>query len=250
MEAILVQPVGLAVDDEERCAGGHELPEPGDELEHDIGPGGFLDELLVSDHRQDTRLRGADDRRGAGLGDRRSHLVRVAAVDELPAVLADELDERGDPQRLADVLHVDDEHRDADEHEDERRDDRDAGHLTGAVTVVRDLPDGEDRVDERRDEEADRKLARLVAQDALDDPRRELPHRELHDDHRDRQHERREAHHRRRDGRQDRRRRIRVRRRGSRGSRRIRRDGRGLACRRRSRHPRARRAQARTRGSP
>ena len=46
-------------------------------------------------------------------------------------------------------------------------------------------------VGERRDEHADRELARPVAQDRLHDPRRELAHRELDDDHRDRQDERR-----------------------------------------------------------
>ena len=82
---------------------------------------------------------------------------------------------------------------------------RDAGHVAGAVTVVRHLAQGEDRVHERRDEQTDRELARFVAQDALHDARRELAHRELNDNHRDRQHERGQAHHRGSDGRKNRR---------------------------------------------
>ena len=101
------------------------------------------------------------------------------------------------------MVHVDDENRDAGQDEQERRHDRDARHLAGAVAVVDHLADGEDGVNERRDEEADRELARLVAQDALDDARGELTHRELDDDHRDRQHQRGQADHRRRDGGQD-----------------------------------------------
>ncbi len=56
---------------------------------------------------------------------------------------------------------------------------------------------------ERRDEEPDRELARLVSQDALHDPGRELTHGQLDDDHRDREYERGQADHRARDGGQD-----------------------------------------------
>ena len=84
------------------------------------------------------------------------------------------------------------------------------GTLPVPSPLIGDLAEREERVDERGDEEADRELARLVPQDALDDPRRELAHRELDDDHRDRQHERGEAHHRGGDGRKDVGRRIRA----------------------------------------
>jgi hypothetical protein len=60
---------------------------------------------------------------------------------------------------------------------------------------------------ERGDEEPDGELAGLIAEDPLHDPGRELPHRQLNDNHRDGEHERRGAHHRDRDRRQDRRRR-------------------------------------------
>ncbi len=56
---------------------------------------------------------------------------------------------------------------------------------------------------ESRDEQSDRELARLVAQDALHDPWRELTHGQLDDDHRDREHERGQADHRSRDGGED-----------------------------------------------
>ena len=58
-------------------------------------------------------------------------------------------------------------------------------------------------VGERGHEQPDRQLARLVAQERLHDPRRELPHRQLHDDHRDRQHQRRQRDHRHGDRRQN-----------------------------------------------
>ena len=90
-----------------------------------------------------------------------------------------------------------------DKNEHERRHDRDAGHVARAVAVDRHLAEREDGVDERRDEESDRELARLVPQDALHDARRELAHRELDDDHRDREDERGQAHHRGGDGRKD-----------------------------------------------
>jgi hypothetical protein len=61
-----------------------------------------------------------------------------------------------------------------------------------------------DGVHERGDEESDRKLARLVAEDLLHDPGRELPHRQLDDNHGDRQNEGCQTRHRDRDRRQDR----------------------------------------------
>ena len=57
---------------------------------------------------------------------------------------------------------------------------------------------------ERTDEDADRELTRLVLQDRLHDPRRELAHRQLDDHHRDRQHQSGQTHHRGGDRPQDR----------------------------------------------
>ena len=61
--------------------------------------------------------------------------------------------------------------------------------------ICTDLPDCEDRVDERRHEQPDRKLARLVLQNTLDDAGRELRHGELHHYHGDRQDQSSEADH-------------------------------------------------------
>ena len=130
-------------------------------------------------------------------------MVRVFAVEELARLLPDELDQRGDAKRLANVVYVDDQHRDADENEQEGSQQRDSGHLARTVAVVDDLADGEDRMDERRDKEPDRELARLVSQDALHDARGELTHRQLDDDHRDREDERGETDHRACDGGED-----------------------------------------------
>ena len=118
-------------------------------------------------------------------------------------LVADEFDERRDAQCLSDVVHVHDENGDAQEDEDERRHDRDAWHVARAVAVDGHLAEREDGVDESRDEEADRELARLVPQNALHDAGRKLTHGELDDDHGDRENERSQAHHRGGDGRED-----------------------------------------------
>ena len=205
-QPILIEPYRLAQHPEQRCVRRHEFPERGNEFQLAIGAHCFLDELLRADRGDNTGLRGSHDPRFAGLVRESLSLVRVHAIKQRARVLADEFDQRRDSQRLPDVLYVDDEHRDARKNEQERGHDRDAGHVASAVTVVCHLAQGEDRVHERRDEQTNRKLARLVAQDALHDARRKLAHRELNDDHRDRQHERRQAHHRGSDSRKNRRR--------------------------------------------
>ena len=101
------------------------------------------------------------------------------------------------------MVYVHDENCDADENEYKRRHDCDAWHVARAVSVDGHLAEREDRVDESRDEQADRELARLVPQNALHDAGRKLTHGELDDDHRDRKNERGQAHHRGGDGRED-----------------------------------------------
>ena len=203
MQPILVQVGRLAVHAEERRAGRHELPEGRHELEPAARSSGFLDECLRADLGDHTGLPGRHDGKRSRLGLELSALVRVLAVEKLACLLADELDERRDAKRLPDVVHVDDKNRDAGDHEQERGHDRNSRHLAGAVAVVGHLAGGEDGVNESGDEQADRELARLVAQDALDDARGELTHRELDDDHRDRQHQCGQADHRCRDGGED-----------------------------------------------
>jgi hypothetical protein len=58
------------------------------------------------------------------------------------------------------------------------------GNLPCAIAPVHNLADRQHGVHEGRDEEPDRELAGLVAKDPLHDPGRELPHRQLDDDHR------------------------------------------------------------------
>ena len=110
--------------------------------------------------------------------------------------MPDELDQRRHPQRLADVVHIDHQGGDAREHEHVRRRHGDARNPPRAVPAVDHLSRRQHGMDEGRDEQPDRELAGLIAEDPLHDPRRELPHRQLDDDHRDREHERRQAHHR------------------------------------------------------
>jgi hypothetical protein len=118
--------------------------------------------------------------------------------------VTDEFYQRRHTQRLADVVHIDDQDGDARQHEEVRGRHRDTWDLTGAIAQVHDFARRQYRVHEGRDEEPDSELARLVLEDPLHDPGRKLSHRQLNDDHRDREHERREAHHRGRDGGQDR----------------------------------------------
>ena len=72
-----------------------------------------------SDHRDDTGFR----RQRCAGPPRQSQAAPawVQAVDELPRIVADQLDQGGDAQRLADVMHVHDQRGDAREHEDVRR---------------------------------------------------------------------------------------------------------------------------------
>ena len=67
---------------------------------------------------------------------------------------------------MVDVQHEDD---DADDDEQVRDHDREAGH--GTSVLEHHLPQREHGVDKRGDEEADRDLTGLIAQDPLHDPR-------------------------------------------------------------------------------
>ncbi len=130
----------------------------------------------------------------------------IVDIEQTAGVVADELDQRGHPQRSADVIHVQHEHGDACQHQDVADGDGHTGNLTVAFELH--FADRDHRMSERRHEQPDRQLARPIAQERLHDPRRELPHRQLHHDHRDRQHQRRQRHHRHRDRRQNRQRRV------------------------------------------
>ena len=126
----------------------------------------------------------------------------IDLVQQPSGLAADELDQGRHAQGPADVVHVEDQDHDARHHHDEGDDDRQTWHR---VPFDVDLAEREDRVGERCHEQADGDLAWLVLQERLHDARRELTHRELHDDHRDGEDEGCKAHHRQRDGRQDRR---------------------------------------------
>ena len=195
------------MNDEQRSARWDERTERRDELEHAVGSLSFLRECARTDHRHDARFARSDDAWSFRIDGRRPTGVGIPSVDELSRVVTDELDHRRHPQRLADVVHVDHQGRNARQHEDVRRRHGDARNLSCAVALVHDFADRQHGVHEGCDEEADRELTGLVAKDALHDPGRELPHRQLDDDHRDGEYERRKAHHRDRDRVQDRRRR-------------------------------------------
>ena len=194
---------GLPAHAEKGAARRNELAEGRDELQQAVRTSSFLDKLLVADPRDHPGLPRSDDGKRVQLRVESRPLVRISPVEKRARLVANEFDERGNSECLADVVHVDDEDRDAQENENKRRYERDAWHVAGAVAVDGHLAEREDGVDEGRDEETDRELARLVPQNALHDARRKLTHGELDDDHRDRENERGQAHHRGGDRRKD-----------------------------------------------
>ena len=122
-------------------------------------------QILARDRDDDARRGGRDD------------VVRVRLVlpfgidpvEQLAGIRADELDQRRHAQRTTDVVDVQHEHHHADHHEEIGDDDGKARHRPAILEPH--LAQGEHRMNERGDEEADRDLARLVAQDRLDDAR-------------------------------------------------------------------------------
>ena len=93
----------------------------------------------------------------------------IDPVEQLAGIRADELDQRRHAQRTTDVVDVQHEHDHADHHEEIGDDDGEARHR--AAILEPHFAQGEHRMNERGDEQADRDLARLVAQDRLDDAR-------------------------------------------------------------------------------
>lgn len=125
-------------------------------------------------------------------------LVRVDLVEKLAGLLTRELDQSRHPQGLTDVVHIHDQDGDARQRQHERGDYRGSGYLSRLTRVSRfNLPDREQGVDERRDEQTDSELAGAVSEQPLNDARRELPHPQLDNDQHDRQYQRCQAHHRR-----------------------------------------------------
>ena len=189
-----------------RC---RELAEGRHQLERAAGVASPFHEAIEVDVADDARDRCGDNRDSV----RRVRLLvgrRIEDVQLLACVVADELDQRRDAERAADVVHVQHEHGDRGEHEQECDDDRKPRNGAASVAAHADVTRGQHRMRERGDEDADRELTRPIAQDPLHDARRELPHGQLHDDHRDREHEGREAHHGRRGRRENHQRGIRT----------------------------------------
>ena len=98
-------------------------------------------------------------------------------------------------------MDVDDQHGDTGQDEQVADGDSDSRYL--AIAFEPHFSHRHHGVGERRHKQTDRELAGAVAEERLHDPRRELPHRQLHDDHRDGEDEGRQRHHRHGDRRQD-----------------------------------------------
>ena len=194
----------VALDAEQRSTGRDERAERRHHHEGAVGRFGHGDEIVVAYCRHHARNRSHDDVR---RGDIHADAVRINAIEQLSSVVADELDESRDPQRSADVMDVQHEHDDAHDHQQVRHDDGEPGHCPAVFEP--NFSQGQHRMHERGDEQADCDLAGFVAQDPLHDAGRELAHGELYDHHRDREDERSQRDHRGGDRGQDRHRGIR-----------------------------------------
>jgi hypothetical protein len=86
-------------------------------------------------------------------------VILVELIHQLPRRLTDRLDQRRHPQRPPDVVDVEDQHHDAQHDQDEGHHDGETGHRV-ARFGRRDSAHRQHGVGERRDEDADRQLAR------------------------------------------------------------------------------------------
>ena len=180
-------------------AGRNEVAKRGHDVELDVGSAREIDQMNVIDVKQYPRARGAQLARGGAL---LRQSLGVELVELLANLIADRFDQRGRSEGAPDMVHIQDQHHDADDDQNEGDDDRHAWHelvpFGGAHLAQR-----QHRVRERADEGTDRELAGLVLKDGGDDAGRELTHRELHHHQDHRQHQSGEAHHRARDGAED-----------------------------------------------
>ena len=92
-EAVLVQVVGIAVDDEQRSARGNERAKGRDSSSTQSARTASATSARVP-IIVDARLFGCDDTWSLRIDGRRPTGVRIPAVDELPRVVTDELDQR------------------------------------------------------------------------------------------------------------------------------------------------------------
>ena len=100
---------------------------------------------------------------------------RKLVIQKSPSVVADQLDQRRHTQRSPDVVDVQHQHGDADQHEHVRNADRDSGHLSLALELH--LTHRQHGVGERGDEQPDRQLTWPIPKERLHDPWRKLAHR-------------------------------------------------------------------------
>ena len=134
--------------------------------------------------RASSAADGPPSRTPLRLAGRRSTSASIAS-DRSRAMLGDDL---GQLDRLRDVVDEVDQDAEVDEHEDERDGDRQVRDEV-ARRAVRDRAEREHRVDERRDEGAERDLRAAVADEVAQHPRPELRRRQGERDDRDREHE-------------------------------------------------------------
>jgi hypothetical protein len=111
---------------------------------------------------------------------------RVPLLQDAPQVVADQVDQPDRPQRLAGMVHVQDQRHDAGDHQAERDQDREA---RDRAALVVDLSQGEDRLGEGGREQPDGQLAGTILEQRAHDARGELAHGQLHRDQRDGQHQ-------------------------------------------------------------
>ena len=184
--------LGCPLIDAQGRAGRNEVAERRQHVEHDVGSAREIDQGCVIDVEQHPRSRGEENTRGFGL---LRQSLGIEFVELLADLITDGLDQRGGSELAPDVIHVQDQHHDADDDQDKGDYDRHARDELGALGGVH-LAQRQHRVRERADEDADRELAGLVLQEGGDDAGGELAHRELDHHQNHRQHQGGEAHHR------------------------------------------------------
>jgi hypothetical protein len=153
----------------------------------------------VIDVEQHSRSRGEENAWSFAL---LCQSLGIELVELRADLITDGFDQRSGSELAPDMVHIQDQHHDADDDQNEGDDDRHARHEFGPLSGAH-LAQRQHRVRECPDEGADRELAGLVLQNGSHDAGGELTHSELnhHQDHS--QHQSGEAHHRARDSAED-----------------------------------------------
>ena len=153
-----IQAIHMPLDVEQRRSSRYETADGRHDAHEAIGCHCHRDERIAVDRCDHAGRGGENGRRWNVVEGQR---VRVLRIEQTSRVVADQFDERRHPEGPPDVVDVQDQHRNAHDHQDIGHADGDARNL--ALTVGLDLTHRQHRVGERRHEQADRQLTRSIA---------------------------------------------------------------------------------------